>query len=73
MDTPARIVWRDGQPVLLDLFDLPHTAADLRAVIGKLEAQLALIDGNRDAVEGALTLRRAWLAELETREALHVA
>lgn len=72
MDTP-RIVWRDGQPVLLDLFDLPHSAADLRAVIGKLEAHLSLIDDSRAAVESALTVRRAWLAELEAREVSHAA
>lgn len=72
MDTP-RIVWRDGRPVLLDLFDLPHTAADLRDVIGKLEAQLALIDGSRAAVESALEMRRAWLTELEAREVSHAA
>lgn len=70
---PPRIVWRDGQPVLLDLFDLPHSAADLRAVIAKLEAQLALIEGSRTAVESALDMRRAWLQELEARDVSHVA
>lgn len=72
MDTP-RIVWRDGQPVLLDLFDLPHTAADLRATIAKLEQQRELIDESRAAVESALDMRRAWLAELEAREVSHAA
>lgn len=68
MDADPRIVWRDGQPILLDLFDLPHTATDLQAAIRKLETQRELIAASADVIESAIAQRRAWLHELQARE-----
>jgi hypothetical protein len=75
MDTDPRIVWRDGQPMLLDLFALPHSAADLRAAIARLEAQAAAAGDPAGLYAGAIADRQAWLQALTaaTREAIHVA
>lgn len=72
MDTP-RLGWRAGQPVVLDLFDMPHTAADLERAVRALETQRAAVTDSEHVLDAAIAQRRAWLADLARAEASHAA
>lgn len=72
MESP-RVGWHNGQPVVLDLLDRPHSVADLARAVAALEAQRAALTATATVLDAAIAQRRTWMAELARTDAPHAA